>query len=117
MENNLNDICEQFSAETGTQVKMEVVAKRQNCGIAFTHPLVKTTRSIMQEAGITPQVDPSTGDLNALILGGLPAVTLGLTTAENLREVNETVHLDPLYAGMAQLVTLIEAIDQGICEE
>ena len=117
MENNLNDICEQFSAETGTQVKMEVVAKRQNCGIAFTHPLVKTTRSIMQEAGITPQVDPSTGDLNALILGGLPAVTLGLTTAENLREVNETVHLDPLYAGMAQLVTLIQAIDQGICEE
>jgi len=47
----------------------------------------------------------------------LPAVTLGLTTAENLREVNETVHLDPLYAGMAQLVTLIQAIDQGICEE
>ncbi|MEK9773254.1 MAG: M20/M25/M40 family metallo-hydrolase [Opitutae bacterium] len=116
MENQLNDICEQFSAETGTQVKMEVVAKRQNCGISFTHPLVKTTRSIMQEAGITPQVDPSTGDLNALILGGLPAVTLGLTTVENLREVNETVHLDPLYAGMAQLVTLIQAIDQGICE-
>ncbi len=116
MENQLNEICEQFSAETGTRVSMEVVAKRQNCGISFTHPLVKTTRSIMQEAGITPQVDPSTGDLNALILGGLPAVTLGLTTVENLREVNETVHLDPLYAGMAQLVTLIQAIDQGICE-
>lgn len=116
MEDNLNEICEQFSAETGTLVNMEVVAKRKNCGIPFTHPLVKTTRTIMQEAGITPQVDPSTGDLNALILGGLPAVTLGLTTVENLREVNETVHLEPLYAGMAQLVTLIEAIDQGICE-
>ncbi len=116
MENELNEICEQFSAETGTLVAMEVVAKRNNCGIPFSHPLVKTTRSIMQEAGITPQVDPSTGDLNALILGGLPAVTLGLTTVENLREINETVYLDPLYAGIAQLVTLIQAIDQGICE-
>jgi len=116
MENQLNEICEQFSAETGTRVNMEVVAKRKNCGIPFTHPLVRTTRSIMQEAGITPQVDPSTGDLNALILGGLPAVTLGLTTVENLREVNETIHLDPLYAGMAQLLTLIQAIDQGICD-
>lgn len=95
---------------------MEVVAKRQNCGIPYTHPLVKTTRSIMQKAGITPQVDPSTGDLNALILGGLPAVTLGLTTVENLREINETIQLDPLYSGMCQLVTLIQAIDQGICE-
>lgn len=116
MENQLNEICEQFSAETGTLVNMEVVAKRQNCGIPYTHPLVKTTRSIMQKAGITPQVDPSTGDLNALILGGLPAVTLGLTTVENLREINETIQLNPLYSGMCQLVTLIQAIDQGICE-
>ena len=116
MEDQLNEICEQFSAETGTLVSMEVVAKRQNCSIPFSHPLVKTTRSIMQEAGITPKVDPSTGDLNALILSGLPAVTLGLTTVENLREINETVQLDPLYAGMTQLVTLIQAIDQGICD-
>ena len=116
MEDQLNEICEQFSAETGTQVNMEVVAKRKNCSIPFTHPLVKTTRSIMQELGINPQVDPSTGDLNALILGGLPAVTLGLTTVKNLREINETVQLDPLYAGITQLVSLIQAIDQGICE-
>ena len=116
MEDQLNEICEQFSAETGTLVSMEVVAKRQNCSIPFTHPLVKTTRSIMQEAGITPKVDPSTGDLNALILSGLPAVTLGLTTVENLREINETVLLHPLYAGMTQLVSLIQAIDQGICD-
>jgi len=35
---------------------------------------------------------------------------------ENLREVNETIRLDPLYPGMAQLLTLIQAIDQGICD-
>jgi tripeptide aminopeptidase len=95
---------------------LEVVAQRQNCGIPFTHPLVKTTRAIMAESGITPKVDPSTGDLNVLIRAGHPGVTLGLTTAENLREDNETIHLEPLYAGMAQLITLLQAIDQELCE-
>ena len=70
MENRLNEICEQFSLETGTEVKMETVAKRQNCGIPFSHPLVKVTRSIMDKVDITPKVDPSTGDLNALIRAG-----------------------------------------------
>ena len=84
---------------------------------SFTHPLVKTTRAIMHEAGITPKVDPSTGDLNALIRAGHPGVTLGLTTVENLREENETIQLDPLYAGLAQLITLLQAIDGGLCEE
>ena len=117
LETRLNEICEQFSLETGTEVRMETVAKRQNCGIPFTHPLVKTTRAIMHEAGITPKVDPSTGDLNALIRAGHPGVTLGLTTVENLREENETIQLEALYAGLAQLITLLQAIDGGLCEE
>jgi len=70
----------------------------------------------MSEAGITPAVDPSTGDLNSIILAGHPGVTLGLTSAENLRETNETIKLEPLYSGMAQLITLIRAIDLGLCE-
>ncbi|OUU41633.1 MAG: hypothetical protein CBC16_04850 [Verrucomicrobia bacterium TMED56] len=117
LENLLLEICEQFSLETGTDVQMETVAKRQNCGIPFTHPLVKTTRSIMHEAGIAPKVDPSTGDLNALIRAGHPGVTLGLTTAQNLHEENETIQLDPLYSGLAQLISLLQAVDGGLCEE
>lgn len=116
MEAQVNELCEQYSLETGLEVKMEVVAKRQNCGIPFTHPLVKTTRSIMSKAGITPAVDPSTGDLNSIILAGHPGVTLGLTQAENLREANESIKLEPLYSGIAQMITLLRAIDQGLCE-
>jgi len=116
MERQVSELSEQFSLETGTSVGLEIVAKRENCGIPFSHPLVKTTRAIMDETGITPIVDPSTGDLNALIRAGHPGVTVGLTTAENLREENETIHLDPLFAGLAQLITLLQAIDQGLCE-
>ncbi len=116
LQQKVNDLCEQCSLENGTTVKLEVVATRPNCGIPFTHPLVKATRSIMDEIGITPQVIPSTGDLNVLIEAGYAGVTLGLTHAENIGEENETIQLAPLQAGIAQLVTLLQAIDKGICE-
>ena len=112
----VDDLCEQCSLENGTRVYLEVVATRPNCGIPFTHPLVKATRSIMSELGVTPEVNPSTGDLNVLIEAGHPGVTLGLTTAENIGEENESLHLEPLPAGIAQLITLLQAIDKGLCE-
>ena len=116
MESQVNEHCEQYSLETGVKLKMEVVAKRKNCGIPFGHPLVKTTRAIMNESGISPSVDPSTGDLNSIIQAGHPGVTLGLTNAQNLREANESIAIQPLYSGIAQLITLLRAIDLGICE-
>ena len=64
----------------------------------------------MDKVDITPKVDPSTGDLNALIRAGLAELTLGLTTVENLREENETIQLEPLYTGLSQFITLLQAI-------
>ena len=49
----------------------------------------------MGQAGITPAVDPSTGDLNSIILAGHPGVTLGLTRAENLRKQMNPFNLNP----------------------
>lgn len=116
LKQKVDDLCQQCALENGTRVNLEIVARRPNCSIPFTHPLVKATRSIMNEIGITPQVIPSTGDLNILIEAGYSGVTLGLTKAENLGEVNETILLEPLQAGIAQLLTLLQAIDQGLCE-
>ncbi len=116
LKQKVDDLCQQCALENGILVNLEIVARRPNCSIPFTHPLVKATRSIMNEIGITPQVIPSTGDLNVLIEAGYSGVTLGLTEAENLGEINETIFLDPLQAGIAQLLTLLQAIDQGLCE-
>ncbi len=117
LENKVEELLEEFSLETGVKAKLEAVARRPNCDIHFGHPLVRTTRAIMDALEISPQVDPSTGDLNALIRAGHPGVTLGLTTAESLRDENETIHLEPLFPGLAQLITLLRAIDEGLCDE
>jgi di/tripeptidase len=116
LESQVRDLSEEFSLESGTEVKLEIVARRPNCGIPFSHPLVKTTRAIMDSLSITPKVDPSTGDLNAIVQAGHPGVTLGLTTAENLRDENESILLEPLFKGLAQLIALLTAIDEGLCD-
>jgi acetylornithine deacetylase/succinyl-diaminopimelate desuccinylase-like protein len=116
LKQQVHELCEQCSLENGTKVNFEVVVTRPNCGIPFTHPLVKTTRSIMSEMGITPKVIPSTGDLNVLIEAGHPGVTLGLTSAENIGEENESIQINPIDAGIAQLITLLQAIDEGHCD-
>jgi hypothetical protein len=70
----------------------------------------------MSEMGITPKVIPSTGDLNVLIEAGHPGVTLGLTSADNIGEENESIQINPIDAGIAQLITLLQAIDEGHCD-
>ena len=117
LKTRVEEVVEEFSLETEVEAILEVIAQRPNSGIPFAHPMVKTTRRIMDALGISPKVDPTTGDLNSLIQAGHPGVTLGLTTAENLGDETETIHLPPLFAGIAQLIALLQAIDNGLCVE
>ena len=117
LKTRVQEVVEEFSLETEVEAMLEVIAQRPNSGIPFAHPMVRSTRKIMDALGITPTVDPTTGDLNSLIHAGHPGVTLVLTTAENLCVVSETIHLPPLFHGIAQLVTLLQAIDNGLCGE
>ncbi|MFP6901643.1 MAG: hypothetical protein VCA36_11920, partial [Opitutales bacterium] len=57
------------------------------------------------------------GDLGALIDAGHPGVTLGITHVENSREENETITIEPISRGLAQLIGLLRAIDCGHCDE
>lgn len=117
LEAKLQDIIDEFSLEKGASLTMEIIARGNNCGIPFSHPLVKATRQIMDALEINPSVTPSAGDLSALIDAGHPGVTLGLTHGENSREENETIAIEPIFRGLAQLVGVLLAIDSGHCDE
>ncbi|MGE4550802.1 MAG: peptidase dimerization domain-containing protein, partial [Opitutales bacterium] len=117
LESKLNDIIDEFSLQHGAELTMEIIARGSNCGIPFSHPLVKITRQIMDALEIKPIVTPSAGDLSALIDAGNPGVTVGITQVENSREENETISIEPIFRGLAQLTGLLHAIDSGYCDE
>jgi hypothetical protein len=71
----------------------------------------------MESLDLTPKIFPSISEVSELIGRGLPAITLGITQAVNLHDLNETIRIRPVYKGIAQLLALLLAIDGGFCNE
>lgn len=109
----MEEIAAEVESKTGDQVKLDIFAKREPGGIEFSHPLIRNTRKIMQELDLKPRMAPSTSELSAFIYRGIPAITLGITEGDHLEEENETIKIDPIFKGLAQLIGTLLAIDGG----
>ena len=113
---DISEIIEEVSSQTGAHIGLNIFARRRPGGIAFTHPLVRRTRRVMQSLSLTPRLSPSTSELSAFIDHRVPAVTVGLTSGESLGQRNEAVRIAPIYTGLAQLLGIVLAMDGGYCE-
>lgn len=120
----VRDTCEQMEdavaevrSQSGAEVKLDIFARGRPGGIGFKHPLPKLARRIQKKLGIEPKIGPSTSELSALIHRKIPAVTLGMTYGEHLNEESESVQIEPIFTGIAQLIGLLLAVDGGLCDE
>lgn len=113
----INYLAEEMTSKTGAVVKFREIARRSPGGTDFSHPLNTIGREILKRLDITPRISPSTSEIAALIEKGIPAVTIGLTDGENAGELEESVHLEPISKGLAQLAALLKAIDMGCANE
>lgn len=111
----IRDIVMEVSSKTGDEVELDIFASRRPGGIPFEHPLNRCTRTIMDTLDIEPRLAPSTSELAALIDHDIPALTLGITKGDHIHKINETVQIEPIYKGLAQLIGTIIAIDGGNC--
>ncbi len=117
MAQRISDIVEETASITQTTVWMEEIARRKPGGISFNHPLTRCARSVMSKLNITPVVAPSSGELSALIDAGIPGITVGLTKGSHVHTVQESIEIEPMFKGLAQLITIIQAIDSGLYDE
>jgi len=79
--------------------------------------LVTNARKIMEAMDIKPRITPSMSELSAFIDAGIPALTIGISSLETASKTAESVKIDPMYKGLAQLISLLVAIDKGYCDE
>lgn len=114
---DLDDIVEDVISQTGAEVELDIVARREPAGLTISHPLVKQTREIMSSLGLRPHITPSISELSALIARGIPAITVGMTHGDHLHEQRESVLIEPMFTGLTQLVLVLLAIDGGLCDE
>ena len=109
------DIVADIASKYNAKIEFEVVSIREPGGIDVGHPLVKCCRQIMEKLDLKPRIFPSISEVSELISRNLPAVTLGLTEASNLHDLNETIRIQPIYKGLAQLLAVLLAIDGDFC--
>lgn len=114
---SMQEIVSEVSSRSGDTINLDIFAQRQPGGISFSHPLVRHTRRIMEQLELEPRPGPSISELSAFIDKDIPALTLGLTQGDNIQEENETIEIDPVYTGIAQIIGTLLAIDGGYCEE
>ncbi len=113
----VEDIVAHATSTHNAQFEFSVVSSRDPGGIDVGHPLVKSCRRIMECLELETEIRPSMSEVSELIARGLPAVTLGITEASNLHDLDETIRIKPIYTGLAQLLAVLFAIDGGLCNE
>jgi tripeptide aminopeptidase len=113
----IQDIVADVSTHSGSNVAVEIFARRRPGGIPFAHPLARHARTIMKELNIESYKSPSTSELAAFIERGIPAITIGITHGEHQNQLDETIVIEPIFTGLAQLIGILLCIDRGHCDE
>lgn len=111
------ELVEEINAQNKVQASFNVIARRRPGDIGFSHPLVRAARAIMGALEVKPVAMPATGELSALLEKNIPSLTLGLTTGDNKHQLDETIHLEPLFTGLAQVLALLQTLDGGLLDE
>ncbi len=93
-------------------VKVEIIAHRKPGDLGVSHPFVQHAREVHDRLGIRPKVEPSISELAALLQAGVPALTLGITKGANRHSSRESISVDTIFDGLAQLVEMLEFMDK-----
>lgn len=116
LKRRIEDIIDEIANGSDTEIALTTIAQRTPGGLPYGHPLVRSMRGILETLGLKPYVEPSVGELSELINHGVPGITLGLTLGERKNELKESIEIDPIFDGLAQLIALLQTIDGGLSD-
>lgn len=96
------------------RARVEIIAQREPGNLGENHPLTLEARRVLQTLGVTPHEEPSISELAALLDQGIPALTLGITRGRDRHTPIESIRLEPIFDGLAQVVSLLQFMDAGL---
>lgn len=94
------------AAGDGLGVDIEVLGERPAGEIPIEHPFVQRSGDVLSALGMEPIFEASSTDANIPISLGIPAVCVGISRGTGGHTVNETIDVEPIATGLAQLVLL-----------
>ena len=115
--NSIKDIVEGTSHEYEVDLNLNTLSNIHAAKLQFNHPLVKSAVNVMKKLDLTPVSGPSESELSIFLSRNIPSITLGITRGENHHQQNARVEIEPIFTGIAQIIGVIMAIDNGVCDE
>ncbi len=114
---DIKDILEGIGHEYEVELNLKTISNLSAARLRYNHPLVKNTVDIMHKLDLKPMSGSSESELSIFLSRKIPAVTLGITRGENYHQRNARVKIEPMFKGIAQVIGVVQAIDNGVCDE
>ncbi|RZB34713.1 MAG: hypothetical protein SRB1_00481 [Desulfobacteraceae bacterium Eth-SRB1] len=115
--NDIQDIISDISHENAVGLTMKTISNLKPSKLRYNHPLIKSTIAVMEKLDIKPVSEPSESELSIFLSRKIPALTLGITCGRNYHLENAGMEIEPMFKGIAQIIGVIMAIDNGACDE
>jgi tripeptide aminopeptidase len=113
----IRDIVEGISHEKPVDLNLKTISNLRAARLKYNHPLVKNSAAVLEILGIKPFSKSTESSLSIFLSHRIPTVTLGITYGENVYKEEATMKIEPMYKGIAQIIGVLKAIDNGACDE
>jgi acetylornithine deacetylase/succinyl-diaminopimelate desuccinylase-like protein len=114
---DIQDIVADINRTRDARVKLKTISNLKAARLKYNHPLVKAASRVMETLGITPVSKPTESALSIFLARGVPAVTLGITHGNHHYSELASMEIEPMFTGIAQIIGVLQAIDNGVCDE
>jgi di/tripeptidase len=114
---DIQDIVAGIGHEDDAVLKLNIISHLNATRLAYNHPLVKQSAAVLEKLAIHPVSEPSESALSLFLFRKIPCVTLGITKGRNYFQENATMQIEPMFKGIAQVIGVLMAIDNGVCDE
>lgn len=115
--NDIQDIVDGLAHKFEVELKVKTISNVRAARLKYNHPLVKEAASIMEKLKIHPISSSSESELSIFLSRKIPALTMGISHGEGYQKTRASMQIDPMYKGIAQIIGVLEAIDNGVCDE
>lgn len=113
---DIKDIVSGIQHERGVELKLKTISNLHAATLGYGQPLVKCVVDVMERLGLKIISSPSESELTIFLSHNIPAVTLGVTRGKNYHLEGSTMEINPMFKGIAQIIGVIQAIDNGVCD-
>jgi len=114
---DIRDIVEEVNKTYDVEVNLHRISNLNATRLNYNHPLIKCATRILNHMEVEIFSEPSESTLSIFLYRQIPAVTLGITWGDNFHQNDAMIEIEPMYKGIAQIPSLLMAMDNGVCDE